>query len=109
MQLAQLACVEALEYFPTVQFEHEDAFAAEYFPAGQGPVTAERPVVAQYHPSGHNKHVNEAFALLYWPASQLVQGIDPDKEYVPVEHKLELLVHDDNPYAQQIEAPVVMV
>jgi len=39
------------------QLEHTLADAAEYFPAPQAPVSALRPVVAQYDPPGHAVHV----------------------------------------------------
>jgi len=39
------------------QLEHTVDDAAEYFPTAQAPVTALRPVVAQYDPAGHAVHV----------------------------------------------------
>ena len=48
------------EYFPDKQLEQTLAEAIEYDPAAQTPVTAVRPVVAQYDPPG-----------------QVVQVVDP--------------------------------
>jgi hypothetical protein len=55
--ITQLVQVDAdsAEYDATRQVEHEDEDAAEYVPAMHAPVTAERPVVAQYEPAGHVK------------------------------------------------------
>ena len=46
---------EEAEYEPASQEEHTVDEASEYVPAAQIPVTAERPVVAQYDPAGHVK------------------------------------------------------
>jgi len=45
------------EYVPDEQLEQAVEEAAEYEPATQEPVTAVRPVVAQYDPLGHAVHV----------------------------------------------------
>jgi len=39
------------------QLKHTVDDTAEYFPAAQAPVTALRPLVAQYEPPGHAVHV----------------------------------------------------
>jgi hypothetical protein len=44
------------EYDPAKQLEHADEDATEYKPAAQTPVTALKPVVAQYDPEGHAVH-----------------------------------------------------
>ena len=44
---------------PARQLEHTVAEAAEYFPATQDPVTAVRPVVAQFEPEGHEVQLVE--------------------------------------------------
>ena len=52
------ALVEAW-YDPARQLEHTVEEATEYFPFVQTPLTADRPVVAQYEPAGHAVHVEE--------------------------------------------------
>jgi hypothetical protein len=60
------------------QLEQTEAEAAEYFPTAQLPVTAERPVVAQYDPAGQLVHAL-AEAAEYDPAAQLpVTAVRPD-------------------------------
>ncbi len=78
---------------------------AEYLPALQMPVTAERPVVAQYDPPGHVVHAVDPTVALYLPASQVVQGVAPAAEYVP-EVQAEQV---ETPLAQQNDAPAVTV
>ena len=54
-QLVHTLDDEEAEYDPAAQEEHTVEDAIEYFPAAQTPVTAIRPVVAQYDPAGHSK------------------------------------------------------
>jgi len=47
------------EYFPDEQLEQTVAEASEYDPAAHAPVTAVRPVVAQYDPAVQDEQVEE--------------------------------------------------
>jgi len=58
-QVEQLVVDAADEYVPVRQLEHTVAEAAEYFPAAQLPVTAVKPVVAQYDPAVHDVQLDE--------------------------------------------------
>ena len=46
-----------------MQLEHTVAAVAEYFPTAQAPVTALRPVVAQYEPAVHALQLDDEPAL----------------------------------------------
>ncbi len=71
-QFAQLDA-DADEYVPTRQEEHVVADAIAYLPATQAPVTAERPVVAQYDPAEQDTHEVEPVDAWKDPVAQLVQ------------------------------------
>ena len=47
------------EYVPDKQLEQAVEEATEYVPAAQAPVTAVRPVVAQYDPAVHEEQLDE--------------------------------------------------
>jgi len=51
---------------------HEVEEAGEYLPNAQAPVTAERPVVAQYEPAGHSTKAVEPVVAWYVPIEQLL-------------------------------------
>ena len=75
---------------------HALAETAEYVPAAQLPVTAERPVVAQYDPAGQLVHAL-AEAVEYVPTAQL-----PATAERPVVAQYDPAVH-----AEQLDDPVV--
>ena len=61
-----------------------DEDAAEYVPAAHAPVTAERPVVAQYDPAGQAEQAIAPVEAKKAPVEQLVQAADEEVDaYVP--------------------------
>ncbi len=63
------------EYVPVEQLEQTVADATEYDPAAQAPVTAVKPVVAQYDPAVHAVHTETPDADWKEPARQLEQTV----------------------------------
>jgi len=61
------------------QLVHTVAEAAEYMPIAQAPVTAVRPVVAQYDPAVHAMHALNPVAAENVPAKQLEHDDDDDE------------------------------
>jgi len=71
-----------------------DADAAEYWPAGQTAVTADRPVVAQYDPAVHVAQEVDPVEARKDPERQLEQLVeDAEGEYVPAK-QFEQVVDD---------------
>ena len=63
------------EYVPAEQLEQTDADATENDPAAQAPVTAVKPVVAQYDPAVHAVHTITPDVNWKEPARQLEQTV----------------------------------
>jgi len=75
-------------------------------PATQAPVTAVRPVVAQYDPPGHCVHVEDPVEAWYAPARQLEQLVeDDDDENVP-DKQLEQTLDEAIEYDPAAQDPV---
>jgi len=68
---------------PARQLEHTVADAAEYFPVLQIPVTAVRPVVAQYDPAVHASHPVDPVEISNVPVRQLEHTVADAAEYFP--------------------------
>ena len=84
-QLVQLDA-DAAEYVATTHDEHVDDDAAAKDPAAHIPVTADRPVVAQYDPAGQAEHELEPAVTKNVPVAQEVQTVDEVTEYLPTAH-----------------------
>jgi hypothetical protein len=100
-QLVQVDA-DAAEYVATRQDEHADEDDAEYVPAAQTPVTAERPVVAQYDPPGHAVHALEPVLAKNVPVEQLVQTVAEAIEYLPT---AQASVTAERPVVAQYDPP----
>jgi hypothetical protein len=85
-QFVQPVADEEDEYVPATQFEQIDADATEYDPAAQAPVTAVRPVVAQYDPALHSEQAVASGSAMKVPVRQLEHAVAATAEYDPVEH-----------------------
>ena len=68
---------------PVLQDEQIVDEAAAYVPAAHAPVTAERPVVAQYDPAGQAEQTVDPVLVVKVPVAQLIQTEDEAIEYFP--------------------------
>ena len=91
------------------QLEQTVDEAIEYDPAEQDPVTAVRPIVAQYEPAVHAVHAVAPVETIKLPARQFEQ-LDEDAEfaYVPDKH-LEQTLAEATEYDPAAQAPVTAV
>jgi len=76
-QLEQVVDDAKAENFPTKHVEQTVADAAEYAPAAQLSVTADRPIVAQYDPAVQALHALNPVDAANEPLLQLEQLEDP--------------------------------
>jgi len=83
--LEQLIDDAADEYDPDKQLEQTLEDVEEYKPAAQAPVTAVRPVVAQYEPPGHDVQLDEPAVTWKYPATQLEHTDEDEAENNPAE------------------------
>ena len=84
-QLVQLDA-DAAEYVATRHDEQVDEDIEANVPAAHTPVTADRPVVAQYDPAGQAEHELEPGVTKYVPVAQEVQPVGVATEYLPTAH-----------------------
>ena len=71
---------------PAAHDEHELAPLFEYLPEVHGPVTNDRPAVAQKDPAEQESQAEEPVDDSNFPAGQLEQALAPAAEYVPMAH-----------------------
>ena len=69
------------QYDPAIHDEQAVEEEAEYLPAAQAPVTAVKPVVAQYDPAGQLVQETRPEVEANVPVAQLEQ--DPPLPYIP--------------------------